>query len=109
MPLNRYEMNDAFLAFTGACLCLALITLCAIVAIAKCHCRSPLRKRRAGRNSSGAGKAQFNSRAEAVHVEGGELEWIDERNTELVSSTIKVQTLHATNSQLNSLLGSNAK
>jgi hypothetical protein len=71
-----------------------------------------LRKSRSRADSTGthkksSGKAAYIIRSEAIAIDGagGEpLEWIDEKNTDLVSPTIKVASLHTTNSQLNNLL-----
>jgi hypothetical protein len=74
--LNRHEMNDAFLAFTGICLCVSLITLIILFCVAKCTW--PNRRRRkgkkggdveAGRKRSSKGAA-FNSKSETASLEG---------------------------------------
>ncbi|KAF7637268.1 hypothetical protein Mgra_00003234 [Meloidogyne graminicola] len=124
MALNRWEMNNIFLALTIICLCASCITLIIIILIAKCQHIRYYRRRRSSTLLKGPGTKStrswkwrkegpkdnqsivFSTKTKAVTIESdGQFEWIDEKNSELVSPTIKVKTLlHTTNSQLNSLI-----
>nr|CAD2196772.1 unnamed protein product [Meloidogyne enterolobii] len=124
MALTRWEMNDVFLALTIICLIGAIITLTIIFIIVKCQYIRHYRRRHSSTLLKGAGikstkswkwrkegsknnsSVAFNPKTKAITIESdGQIEWIDDNNSELVSPTIKVKTLlHTTNSQLNSLI-----
>ncbi|KAL7073643.1 hypothetical protein ACQ4LE_007100 [Meloidogyne hapla] len=125
MVLTRWEMNDAFLGLTIICLIGSIITLTIIFIIAKCQYIRHYKRRNSSTLLKGAGikstrswkwrkegpksSVAFNPKTKAITIESdGQIEWIDDNNSELVSPTIKVKTLlHTTNSQLNSLIINN--
>lgn len=86
--MDRKEVDNAFLILTGISLVIALLTLAIIVCSARLHCG-----RRKGRRNRI--KSTYSLKDGTNPSEVHELEWIDDRNSDLISSTIKVNSIHS--------------
>lgn len=87
--MNKDEMNWAFLLFTAAVFIFAL--LCVICLI--CGIRCCLRRRR-GAHPHEQNPLIVTTKAAPIAVDTTDLDYIDSRETKVISSTVQVNSLH---------------
>uniref|UniRef100_A0A915ECL1 Uncharacterized protein n=1 Tax=Ditylenchus dipsaci TaxID=166011 RepID=A0A915ECL1_9BILA len=93
--MNRDDMTQHFLTFTAAICGLAILTGILLICVSKCcnHRRIRRRPKKPPAESTSKSPLIYCSNL-AIAIDCPEMDYIDSRNSELISSTVQISSLH---------------